>query len=234
MGISIPPTGVKLASEVGQHRVPAMRHPSQVSMMNHRRVLLSLAAGVALAACSDSTAPGYRLPAPDTSLDSTRIRIGQVLYRCEEWIQPQPEGSVVVDIFFGRRGPEDPGDRPLAEHLETIRDEGGEPLVSFNFPAVRAYLPASAIPAVHAAWPGSSIHLVPDERRYDWRGTVVLDGPIEDADEARIAAVGGRVIDRLENLNMIRAELPNSAFPKLRAEPGVLLVEASGQVCGVD
>ena len=204
-------------------------------MTNFRRTLLSLAALASFAACSDSTGPGYRLPEPDPSRDPANLRMGQVLYRCEQWILPQPdEERVVVDVFFGRRGPEDPGDRPLGEHLETIRDAGGEPLASFNFPAVRAWLPPEAIPAIHAAWPVSSVHTVPDERRYDWRATVVYDAEISDADVALITTLGGRVIDELENLNMLRVELPNASFPVLRDSPNVLIVEASGQVCDAE
>lgn len=209
--------------------------PEPRQTMSFRSTLLTFAALLALASCSDSTGPGYRLPEPDPSRDPADLRMGQVLYRCETWILPQPEADrVVVDVFFGRRGPEDPGDRPLAEHLETIRDVGGEPLASFNFPAVRAWMPPEAIPELHAAWPVSSIHTVPDERRYDWRATVVYDEPISDADKARIATLGGRVIDHLENLNFLRVELPNASFPELRESPNVVMVEASGQVCEIE
>ena len=74
----------------------------------------------------------------------------------------------------------------------------------------------------------------PYERCYDWRATVVYDEPISDADKARIATLGGRVIDHLENLNFLRVELPNASFPELRESPNVVMVEASGQVCEIE
>ena len=191
-----------------------------------------LAVLAALTACSDPNAPPYRLPDPDPSLDPASIRIGLVLYRCDEWIQPKPAAErVVVDVFFGRRTDQDPADRPLPEHLGLIRAEGGSPLFSFNFPAVRALVPTSSIPSLHDRWPFLSVHTVPDERRYDWRATSAYDQPISEPDLERISVLGGRVLEHLEALNMLVIQLPNSSFPALRSSTNVLFAEASGQFC---
>jgi hypothetical protein len=219
--------------EVNAGVTPTEPWPSKVCfcLMMPRAASFYLAALTVLSACSESTAP-YRLPDPDPSLDPAAIRIGYVLYRCGEWKQPQPADSyVVADVFFGRRTEQEPDDRPLPQHRDAIRAEEGYVLASFNFPAVRAYLRTSRIPALYDRWPGLSVHLVPDERRYDWRATVAYDQPISDADLQRLTNLGGRVRQHFTALNMLDVELPNASFPALRASANVLFVEAAGQVC---
>lgn len=174
----------------------------------------------------------YQLPPPDQSLDTAAIRIGGVYYRCGEWVLERPaEEYVVVDVFFGRRTAESPADHPLDEQLAVIRAVGGTALFSFNFPAVRAWLPTRAIPEVYDRWPGTSVHAVPDERRYDWTATALYDQPISEADLQRVNELGGRVVQHMEALNMLAIALPNASFPALRSLANVRFVEAAGQVC---
>jgi hypothetical protein len=192
---------------------------------------LAFAALSILAGCSDSTAP-YQLPPADSSLDPNALTVGQVLHRCGTWVSAAPTSDyAVVDVFFGRRDEHDPPDGPVAAHTDFIRSIGGWSLALFNFPAIRAYLPTSAIPLVNQSWPVSSIHSVADERRYDWRATVAYDRPIASSDSATVAALGGRVMRQFANLNMLDIVLPNASFPALRHSPGVKLVEATGQPC---
>jgi hypothetical protein len=222
---------VELRREVGHWCSPPLPQDSTGAFTMSRVVSLYLAALTVLGACSESTAP-YRLPEPDPSLDPAAIRIGFVLYRCGEWKQTPPADPYVVgDVFFGRRTEQDPDDRPLPQYVDAIRAEGGYSLASFNFPAVRAYLRASRIPSLYDRWPGLSVHMVPDERRYDWRATVGYDQPISDADRQRVTDLGGRVTQHFAALNMLVVELPNASFPALRASTNVLFVEAAGQVC---
>ena len=187
----------------------------------------------AMIACSEPSAPtSYQLLPPDQSLDPAAIQIGYVYYRCGRWTQPQPaEENVLVDVFFGRRSAEDPADRPLDEHIDVIRAVGGTPLFSFNFPAVRAWVPTREIPALYDRWLGASVHTVPDERRYDWMATAIYDQPISEADMQRVSALGGRIVRHLDALNMLWIELPNASFPALRSSANVTFVEAAGQVC---
>ena len=187
----------------------------------------------ALIACSELSAPlPYQLQPPDRSLDPAAIRIGDVYYGCDRWALPQPaEKNVVVDVFFGRRSAQDPADRPLDEQLDVIRAVGGTPLFSFNFPAVRAWVPTREIPTLYDRWPGMSVHTVPDERRYDWQATVIYDQPISEADVQQVSALGGRILEQLGATNMLAIELPNASFPALRSSANVTFVEAAGLGC---
>ena len=188
---------------------------------------------VALIGCSELSAPPLpQLPPPDQSLDPADLRIGSVAYACGRWAPPQSvEKNVLVDVFFGRRSPEDPADRPLDEQLDVIRAVGGTPLFSFNFPAVRVWVPTREIPALYDRWPGMSIHTVPDERRYDWQATVIYDQPISEVDIQRVSALGGRILQQLSATNMLTIELPNASFPVLRSSANVTFVEAAGLAC---
>jgi hypothetical protein len=202
-------------------------------------VLLAVAFGGPLggAACRGVTesAPPYELPAPDPSLDPAALREGRVLYRCGGWLrnaQPAAE-RVLVDVFFGRRGPEDPPDRPLPAHLARVRAAGGQVLHEFHFPAVRAYVPVAGVPRLTGGSFDPSVHEVPDPRRYDWRATAVYRARLAAADQERVRALGGRVDSVLATLNFLVVTLPDRSYPVLRADANVELVEAASPLCPV-
>jgi hypothetical protein len=200
-----------------------------------RRVrLLALAAALVGAACRSVTdAEPYVLPPPDASLDPAALREGRVLYRCGGWLRnARPAGErVVVDVFFGRRGPEDPPDRPLPAHLARVRAAGGQVLHEFSFPAVRAYVPVAGVPSLTGGGFDPAVHEVPDPRRYDWRATAVYRAPLTAADRERVRTLGGRVDSVLADLNFLVVTLPDRSYPTLRAESNVDAVEAAAQYC---
>lgn len=187
-----------------------------------------------LSACREVASPEpHVLPPADATLDPAALREGRVLYRCGTWLpnaQPAAE-RVLVDVFFGRRGPEDPPDRPLQSHLARVRAAGGQVLHEFSFPAVRAYLPVRGVPALTGGGFDPSVHEIPDPRRYDWRATAAYRAPLSAADQERVRALGGRVDSVLTNLNMLVVTLPDRSYPALRADANVQLVEAAGRTC---
>lgn len=151
-----------------------------------------------LTGCEDSTSPeeACGLPPPDTTLDPGALRVGAVVFACGRWIKKpwerwsiKPwEPQAIVDIFFGRRGPEDPPDRPLAEHLLSITNGGGTVCHQFNFPAVRARINVDRVRKLRV----SSVHEVPDLRRYDWNVIVGYRRPLQDADSVQFVDLWGR------------------------------------------
>jgi hypothetical protein len=198
-------------------------------------VVLAVSLGGAACRGVTESAPPYELPTPDASLDPAALREGRVLYRCGGWLrnaQPAAE-RVLVDVLFGRRGPEDPPDRPLPAHLARVRAAGGRVLHEFQFPAVRAYLPTRNVRALTGGGFDPSVHEVADPRRYDWRATAGYRARLAAADEDRVRVLGGRVERALGNLNMLVVTLPDRSYPALRAGANVEFVEASGQTCPV-
>lgn len=188
-----------------------------------------------LAGCRNSSGPedGCELPPPDASLDPAALRIGAAIFACGRWGEggKPSEAEVTVDIFFGRRGPEAPPDRPVAEHLSSITDRGGTVCHEFNFPAARARMDKDRIPELDADWPDASVHEVPDLRRYDWIVIVGYRRPLEEADSVRFVALGGRVEYRLEFIDAIAGPLPDRSIPELRSLEDVEYVEAAGLLC---
>lgn len=203
-----------------------------------RFTMLSIAACatlVAAGACGSNdatrTAPDlsdYVLPPPDTSLDPARLQVGEPLFVCRRWSPSRPsDARLLVDVFFGRRSPEDPDDRPLQESLQDVVDRGGEILFVFPFPAARVWIVTDSIPRLRANY----VATVPDASRYDWEVGVGLSHPLTAADSARFVELGGRVKYLWPLLRGLAGSLPSRSVPTLRATLGVTYVEASGYGC---
>lgn len=184
-----------------------------------------------LAGCEDSTSPeeACGLPPPDTTLDPSALRVGAVIFACGRWVESKKpsEPQAIVDIFFGRRGPEDPPDRPLAEHLFSITNRGGTVCHQFNFPAVRARIDVDRVPELGA----NEVYEVPDLRRYDWNVTVGYRRPLQDADSVQFVDLGGEVRSRSDFINALSGALPDRSIPVLRNMEAVEYVEAQGVYC---
>lgn len=175
----------------------------------------------------------YELPPPDLSVDPASLRPGAPVYRCGRWVGLAPPRSrrMLLDVHFGRRGPEDPIDRPLEEHLRAIESVGGKALFSFAFPAVRARIDAGRVPALLAHWPFISVYDVPDARRYDWLVSIGYSMPLQPSDSSLIVALGGSVVLRIDRFNFLGAYVPNASIAQLRTNARVSYVESSGEVC---
>jgi hypothetical protein len=198
-----------------------------------RLTLLTMAACAALLAAGACAPTGplpgeYALPPPDTSLDPARLRVGEPLFACGRWATPYPsDARLVVDVFFGRRSPADPDDRPSQESLRDVTDRGGEILVVFPFPAARVWIATDSIPGLHANY----VATVPDPARYDWAVSVGLSHALTAADSARFVELGGRVRYLWPLMPALAGDLPSRSVPALRATAGVTWVEASGLGC---
>lgn len=98
----------------------------------------------------------YELPPPDESLDPAALRVGEVLYACNGWAPgEQPDSAqILVDLFFGRRGPQDPTDRPRSESLDAARAVGGRIVFVFAFPAARVRIAPEALAGALNGSPG--------------------------------------------------------------------------------
>jgi hypothetical protein len=196
-------------------------------------------AGVLLATilgCGDLSSPpdSFVLPPENLSLDTAALRIGHVLYACHRWssdFRPK-EGPVVADLHFGRRGPDDPMDRPREESLDSVRARGGEILLVFAFPAARVRMTPAALATMVDDHLADHVRSVPDLARYDWNVTVFLRQQVSAQDWlTSFPALGGRVTHWYFGLNMFSGDLPNRSIPLLRGRPEVESVGADGLAC---
>ncbi len=99
--------------------------------MPRQAKLFSLLLLLAAAACADQTpiSTVYVLPPADQSLDPSHLRVGTILYGCGNWSGPgRPDApSVLVDVEFTRRGPDDPEYRPRDEAVQAAEAVGFKP-----------------------------------------------------------------------------------------------------------
>lgn len=202
--------------------------------------------GVALVATVGCTEFGivaptgdFELPEPDLSLDPERLTIGEYIATpCafgkggdgladlrdrDEW--------ALVDIFFGRASPDASSEGPSASELSEVESHGGQPLHSFNVPAVRARIILSKIPDLVRNGFWITVRDVPDASRYDLDLMVGFSGPITEADLDLVTDLGGRVNLRLDASDMLSIYLPDRMVPELRNRSNVTFVEVNGVTC---
>lgn len=181
------------------------RNTSVVSLLLEALLVLLLTG------CDALSIDEYDLPLPDESLDPAALRVGESLYACGRWSAGQAPDSalILVDLFFGRRGPDDPMDRPRAQSLDAVRRRGGRVLFEFAFPAARVRIAPDELPVLYAANAFNVARTVPDPRRYDWSIGVGFRRPITAQDSLDYVASGGRVIYMFHFIEAISGDLPN-------------------------
>jgi hypothetical protein len=197
--------------------------------------LISLGFGLSVLSCKNPVGipegiPDAEIP-PILGIDS--VVVGQPVFFCSRWVEgfDPPSGRMIVDLYFGRAGPEVPPDRPLHEQITAVEHHGGRILHRFQFPAVRADIPASRIPELYQSGSLNLARAVPYSDRFDWPVMVGYIDPPGDAELARFADLGGRLTHVFETFPAIAGDLPDAAFPALRADGGVGYVEADGSLC---
>jgi hypothetical protein len=201
--------------------------------MSVRRAIALLAVA-AVAACSDSGGPSTHtiLPPEDISLDPAALRLGEIVYSCRGWAaSPPSEDTLVVDIVFGRRGPDDPMDRPRASSLRAIQRAGGEALFAFAFPVVRTRIARDRLPALMASSFASHALSAPDLRRYDLSVSVGFNRALAGSDSLLFLQLGGRLHYWWPFINAVAGDLPNRSALTLRRRDDVRWVEHSGIAC---
>lgn len=184
---------------------------------------------VAFVGCDPPFAPP--MPPPG---DPAQFELGPALYACDRWSPGTPGAPHrwgLFDLHFGRRGLDDPNDRPLPEHLAEIRQHNGRVLHEFNVPRVRAILQVGAVPELSAG----VVVAVTDADRLSVDVSVQWDFAATDAQLEYIRTLGG-VIENdypayLYGASRISATVPDSAIPLIRALDGVSYVEAHGIGC---
>ena len=193
---------------------------------------LLILAFLLVSACHNPVAvPEAEIP-PVLGIDSAVV--GPLLYACGRWREDYdpPKGRMIVDLFFGRSGPEAPPDCPLADQVEMVERHGGEILHVFNFPAVRVDIRSSRIPDLYSS---GLINLVgrgvPYRDRYDWPVLVWYEEYPTAYEYQRFEDLGGRITKVLPHFPSLAGDLPDASFPLLRADSGVESVEASGIYC---
>lgn len=185
--------------------------------------------------CSGSTAPvGFTLPDPDPSLDPAALVSPTLLFVCNSWVgnTPPTEKSLFVDIFFGQRSADDPDDRPRSASIDAVERHGGQIVYRFHFPAVRAWMEASEIPALVKEGGVNVVFRVTNPRRYDWATFVGYKKPYSYLDgTARFEELGGRVTSSYNSINAIFGLIPDRSVTALRREAAVDYVSGGGYGC---
>jgi len=184
--------------------------------------------------CSTPLGPTEAIPPPVLGLDS--VVVGAVLFGCSEWQQDKPPASqrLIVDVFFGRAGPNSPPDRPLNDDLAEVESLGGEILHVFHFPAARVNISSRSIPDLETRVGMNHARTVPYSDRFDWKVMVGYSSEPSEEDLARFRDLGGELIYVFTFTPMISGILPDQSFPVLRADPRVSFVEAGGIYCRMD
>lgn len=188
-----------------------------------------------LFACRNELAPrdDYVLPPADPSLDPAALVLGEPLYACGQWSAAgrPTDQRVLVDLFFGRREPSDPMDRPRQASLDAVRAAGGNALFQFAFPAARVRIDTDRIPGLVDSGVANYARTVPDARRYDWDVIVGFKRPSTNADSLMFVNLGGRVSYVFQSMSAIAGYLPNASIAAYRTHSDVQYVEAGGLGC---
>lgn len=218
-----------------------------------RMSLLALGVGLILAPACDApagpspdlslTPDDYELPPPDTSLDPSRLTVGDYIATpCAKYPGAGMRGDgfaylrgrkewATVDVFFGRGTAEGPWGEPTSDDIDLVRSHGGRVLYSFHVPAVRARMVLSRIPDLVLQGYWITVRDVPDATRYDVRMSVGFTRPITPDDVELFESLGGRVDYYWEFIDAIAGVLPDRSIAVFRSRPDVSWVEADGVAC---
>jgi hypothetical protein len=187
------------------------------------------------AACADRTpfGAGNLLPPADLSLDPSHLRIGAILYACGNWwgLGRPDSPSVLVDVQFIVRGPDDPLYRPRDESVQAAEAVGFRPLFFFQFPMVRGTIATDRIPALGATGEVNEVLTVPDPRRYDVSVGLGFNRPLMTQDSLDFIALGGRVRWWWPFIAALAGDLPNASALAIRSRSDVKYLEAFGDAC---
>jgi hypothetical protein len=213
------------------------------------RIVLALGLGLGLgligvSACGELLAPielaeHFELPEPDTSLDPSRLRVGELIATpCA--FQKAGDGLAhlrgraewaVVDVHFGRMSPAGPWGAPTSSDLDLVRAHGGRVLHSFNVPAVRTHILLSRVPDLVANGDWITVRDVPDATRYDVPLTVGFGRALGDADTDRFVRLGGHITRRFDFINALAGMLPDRSIGVLWDDPDVEFIQAESVAC---
>lgn len=204
------------------------------------------AAALALAilltgSCIGTTEPtdDFELPPPDTSLDPSRLVVGQYMATpCAftAWgdqlahLRDRREWAL-VDIAFGRSTAEEPDNGPSEDDVALVASHGGRVLYAFHLPIVRARMMLSRIPDLVREGYWITVREVPNAARYDVELSVGFTRPLADADTEMFESLGGRVTYRWEFTNAIAGVLPDRSIAHYQQRSDVEWVEANGVAC---
>jgi len=190
--------------------------------------LLAVLLFVHLGACA--TEPlDYVLPDRDLSLDPAALAEPRLIYECNKWIGEKPtDEKIFVDVAFDRRTEAEPYDHPTSRHIAAVQKHGGKIVYKFHFPAVRAWIASSEIPALYDEEPIKAVIRVTNLRRYDWSAFVGYVRPYSYQEGARrFPGYGGRVDIVLDQINAIVGLIPDESVAALRNDPNIDYVETN-------
>jgi hypothetical protein len=171
----------------------------------------------------------YVLPDPDLSLDPAALSPQRIIYQCDKWVNGErpTDEKIFVDVSFDRRSESEPADHATSRHIAALVKHGGQVVYQFHFPAVRAWIATSEIPALSKEEPVVAILRIANLRRYDWNVGVGYLLPYSYEEGARrYAELGGRVDFRFNSFNAISGVLPDRSVETLRKDPNVQYAES--------
>ena len=184
--------------------------------MRFRLEQLALLFAVTLFSCSAATDP-HEDPRPEVSA---------ARFACWTWYPERPPVErALMDIYFGRRTPEDPTDRPSDESLATIVELGGTVVHSFNVPMARAILAVDAVPDLSANY----VVTVTDEKIFNLRASIGIDTPLSAEERAFLEGLGVFAIE--EYKLFVVAVVPDGAIPAIREQLDADYVSPDGIAC---
>lgn len=184
--------------------------------MKRRMLTVPFVVAVAVS-CDSGTEPG---------LDPHDFTVEATTYACGGWGPVVPSREVaLLDIYFGRRTLEDPGDRPREESLAQVEALGGTVVHTFHLPMARAIMSVDSVPALSANF----VNGVPDADDFRVEVLVLISTPLSEGERAFFESVGAT--DLHEYSFFISALAPDASIPAIREHPGVGYVEGNGIDC---